>query len=294
MAEFLSASPSADGLFTTELGLHHEQQHQELILTDVLHGFSRNPLKPGYVGGAPPRGTPGERTFIEQAGGVFECGHSGTGFAFDNECPRHRVFVDDFAISDSLSSASEFAEFIADGGYERPDLWLSDGYATARAEGWSAPLYWERRDGEWWSFSLYGMQPVDLNAPVSHLSYYEADAFARWAGARLPTEFEWEIVARERGNDGQFVDDGVFVPKRRSEKSLLGGVWVWTKSPYAEYPGFRPLEGALGEYNGKFMVNQMVLRGGSCFSSREHLRHTYRNFFPPHARWQMTGLRLAR
>jgi ergothioneine biosynthesis protein EgtB len=287
-------------LATVELGLHHEQQHQELILTDILHALSRNPLGPAYAR-RPPIATNAaspvpSRGWLPHEGGVFEVGHAGSGFAFDNEGPRHRVYLDPFSISGARVSAGEFADFVEDGGYRRPELWLSDGFATVRAEAWSAPLYWERRDGAWWSFSHYGWTPLERDAPVSHVSYYEADAFARWAGARLPSEFEWEIVARERPFDGQFVDDAVLVPvvRTRDDEGLFGATWTWTRSPYTEYPGFAPVAGALGEYNGKFMVNQIVLRGGSCLSPRSHLRATYRNFFPPAARWQMSGIRLAR
>jgi ergothioneine biosynthesis protein EgtB len=300
LAAFVSsrdASPA--GLAVIELGIHHEEQHQELLLTDLQHALSENPLRPG------PMPSPGStedadrlgasRTWLRHSGGIRMVGHVGAGFCFDNERPAHRVYLEPFELSSELASSGSFAEFIADGGYERPELWLSDGWDTVRREGWCAPLYWEKRDGAWWRYTLHGMLPVDPRAPVCHVSYYEADAFARWSGARLPTEAEWEVVARDDRGSGQFVDDGWLYPRRPSPRAgLLGGAWVWTASAYTPYPGFAPLQGALGEYNGKFMVNQMVLRGGSCCSRRRHLRPGYRNFFPPGARWQATGIRLAR
>jgi ergothioneine biosynthesis protein EgtB len=278
-----------------ELGLHHEQQHQELLLTDLLHAFSLNPLKPTYLERPPPLSTAAPSRWLGRPGGLVRVGLEGSGFAFDNERPAHLVHLEPFQLATRPVCAGEFAEFIADGGYRRPELWLSDGFAAAQAGGWQAPLYWELRDGAWRRFTLHGEVAVDPAAPVTHVSFYEADAYARWAGARLPTEAEWESVARGQPVAGQFVEDGVLVAIASGDPSpLFGGAWVWTSSPYVAYPGFRPASGAVGEYNGKFMVNQLVLRGGSCFSSRDHLRATYRNFFPPHARWQVTGLRLAR
>ena len=279
-------------LAVAELGLHHEQQHQELILTDLLHAFSRNPLEPAYRDEAPPAAAPGEARLVRHEGGRRRVGHAGDGFAFDNEGPAHDVLLRPFALSSRLVTAGEYAAFVEDGGYARPELWLSDGFAVAQAEGWRAPLYWERDGAGLSRFTLHGQLPVDPGAPVAHVSFYEADAYARWAGARLPTEEEWELAARGAPVRGQFVEDGALVPT--GEDGPLGGAWVWTASPYVGYPGFRPVHGALGEYNGKFMVNQLVLRGGSCFSPRSHLRATYRNFFPPSARWQVTGIRLAR
>jgi ergothioneine biosynthesis protein EgtB len=278
-----------------ELGLHHEQQHQELLLTDLLHAFSRNPLKPVYDGRAPPPSAPSASGWVERPGGLVRVGAQGPGFAFDNEGPAHLVHLEPFALATRPVSAGEYLEFVGDGGYLRPELWLSDGFAAAQADGWQAPLYWERRDGTWLRFTLHGEREVDPAAPVTHLSWYEADAYARWAGARLPTEAEWESVARDEPVEGQFVEAGVLAAVARGGAApLFGGAWVWTASPYVAYPGFRPAAGAVGEYNGKFMVNQLVLRGGSCLSPRSHLRASYRNFFPPQARWQMAGIRLAR
>jgi ergothioneine biosynthesis protein EgtB len=278
-----------------ELGLHHEQQHQELLLTDLLHAFSMNPLQPVYLEPPPPRSIAEPLRWLERPGGLDRLGQEDAGFAFDNERPAHLVYLEPFQLASRPVCAGEFAEFIADGGYRRPELWLSDGFAAAQAGGWQAPLYWERRDGAWRRFTLHGELEVDPAAPVTQVSYYEADAFARWAGARLPTEAEWESVAREQPVAGQFVEDGVLVATAAGGAApLFGGAWVWTGSPYLAYPGFQPAPGAVGEYNGKFMVNQLVLRGGSCFSPRDHLRATYRNFFPPQARWQVTGIRLAR
>jgi ergothioneine biosynthesis protein EgtB len=291
--------PGAAGLGSViELGLHHEQQHQELILTDIKHVLSCNPLRPAYQ---EPRSTSTaaapELGWVSYAEGLFRIGYEGSGFAFDNETPRHRVFLEAFLLATRLVTNGEYLAFIGDGGYRRPELWLSEGWNTVGAQGWEAPLYWEQRDGEWWSFTLSGMQPLAPAEPVCHLSYYEADAYARWAGARLPTEAEWERVAVDAPPAGNFVEDGRLHPAPASGgglQQMLGDVWEWTSSPYVPYPGFRTLDGALGEYNGKFMCNQLVLRGGSCATSRTHIRRTYRNFFPPDARWQFSGLRLAR
>ncbi len=286
------AGAHPDVLAVAELGLHHEQQHQELLLTDLLHAFSRNPVGPVYRAGPPPRAAPLPVRFVPVEGGRRRIGHEGPGFAFDNEGPAHDVLLRPFALASRPVTAGEFAAFIDDGGYDRPDLWLSDGFAVAQVEGWRAPLYWERDGAGFSRFTLHGRIPMDPGAPVAHVSLYEADAYARWAGGRLPTEEEWEVAAARAPVRGQFVEDGPLVPL--GGDALFGGTWSWTASPYVGYPGFRPARGALGEYNGKFMVNQVVLRGGSCFSPRSHLRATYRNFFPPAARWQMTGIRLAR
>jgi ergothioneine biosynthesis protein EgtB len=340
------------------LGLHHEQQHQELLLTDIKHVFSVNPLRPVYrstaesglvqdaslarVGG----GAQPELAWIGFEGGVHQIGYAGTDFAFDNEGPRHRQYLEPFELANRLVTNAEYEEFIEDGGYRRPELWLSLGWAAVQARRWTEPFYWERRDGNWRIFTLAGMRDLDPAEPVCHLTYFEADAYARWAGARLPTEAEWELAAAELPIAGNFVERGFFHPARIAPASpappaiaagaiaeeggappaLLGGLaafgatepaalvalgaavtqpeprlhqlygdlWEWTSSPYTAYPGFRPAPGAVGEYNGKFMCNQFVLRGGSCATSRSHIRPTNRNFFPPDASWQYTGVRLAR
>jgi ergothioneine biosynthesis protein EgtB len=277
-----------------ELGLQHEQQHQELLLTDLQHAFSMNPLKPVYSErGTPLAPAPEPQRYAAFAGGVQQIGFAGAGFAFDNERPRHRVFVEQFELATRLVTAGEYSEFIEDGGYRRPELWLSDGWAAVQSEGWQAPLYWEAQAGGARSrYSLHGDVQVATHEPVCHVSFYEADAYARWANQRLPSEAEWELAYADQAVNGQFVEEGTFVP--RCTASGFGSAWVWTSTPYVAYPGFRPEAGAIGEYNGKFMCNQMVLRGGSCFSPQQHLRATYRNFFPPPARWQVTGIRLAR
>lgn len=273
-----------------EIGLNHEEQHQELLLTDLKHAFGRNPLRPVYaavnLSAAP---SLPEENWQQHSAGVRWVGHIGGGFAFDNEGPRHRVFVDGFELVSRVVTNAEYLGFIEDGGYDRPELWLSDGWAAKRQGGWTSPLYWDGLDR---AFTLHGEQPLDPHAPVCHVSYYEADAYARWAGARLPTEFEWETAVGDRPVAGEFLGDHVFHPTRADGD--FGGVWVWTASPYTAYPGYRPPAGALGEYNGKFMCNQMVLRGGSCVTPTGHVRPTYRNFFPPDARWQFSGIRLAR
>jgi ergothioneine biosynthesis protein EgtB len=285
-----------------ELGLQHEQQHQELILTDIKNVFAANPLKPVYQEQPPHRHpAPGPAEWSDYPGGLCEIGHRGQSFAFDNETPRHRVFLQPFRLATWLVTNGEYLAFMEDGGYRRPELWLSDGWNAVQANGWDAPFYWEQQDGRWWMMTLAGMREVDPAEPVCHVSFYEADAYASWAGARLPSEAEWEIVSVEAPIEGNFADSGRFHPApllpgaaEAGPAQLFGDVWEWTSSPYRPYPGFRPLEGALGEYNGKFMCNQMVMRGGSCATSLSHIRPTYRNFFPPDARWQFTGLRLAR
>jgi ergothioneine biosynthesis protein EgtB len=301
LARRLPASTAA----RVELGLQHEQQHQELILTDVKHLLSRNPLQPAYRPGAPSgslRPAKARRTrWLEFDGGLAEFGHAAPGFAFDNEAPRHRAWVAPFALSAHPVTHGEFAAFVDDGGYRRPELWLSAGWDCVQQRGWTAPLYWHELDGRRRVFTLHGADDIDADAPVAHLSYFEADAYARWAGARLPTEFEWEFVARDVPVAGNFVETGALQPQAARGAppagrpvQLFGDVWEWTASAYAPYPRYRPAPGALGEYNGKFMCNQYVLRGGSCASPASHLRPTYRNFFPPDARWQFSGLRLAR
>jgi ergothioneine biosynthesis protein EgtB len=293
--------------FLVELGIQHEQQHQELILTDIQHALFENPLRPAYRDVAPLQPSPrpegaGPAGWVEHPEGMHAIGKEGAGFAFDNEAPRHRVYLDGFRLADRLVTAGEMMEFIADGGYGKPDLWLSDGWAAVQAGGWAAPLYWERRDGAFERFTLDGMRPVDPDEPVCHVSLYEADAFARWAGARLPTEAEWEVAASGVPVAGNFVESGRLRPAPAPPRDPVGGAprqmfgdaWEWTASAYLPYPGFRPWEGAIGEYNGKFMSGQMVLRGGSCATPGTHVRASYRNFFPPGARWQMSGIRLAR
>ena len=289
-----------------ELGIHHEQQHQELILSDALHALSCNPLEPSYApGGDSLPAASLERGAAESPAGwvafgdhLGSFGHQGDGFAFDNEGPAHRAFVGAFSIAARPVTNAEYLRFLEDGGYDRVELWLSDGWAAAHAGGWRAPLYWRCDDGVWSSFTLRGRRPLDGAAPVAHVSFFEADAYARWAGARLPTEHEWERAASSAPIAGNFVESGALIPASQGEgpgpRQLFGDVWEWTSSAYLPYPRFRPLEGALGEYNGKFMSGQMVLRGGSCWSPRDHLRPTYRNFFPPVTRWQMAGFRLAR
>ena len=284
-----------------ELGLHHEQQHQELIVTDIKHLFGSNPMLPAYHADfLEARGKAPALAFLPFDGAVFEVGHAGHGFAFDNELPRHRQFIEPYALSNRLVTNGEFLEFVRDGGYTRPELWLSDGFRSRSERGWWAPLYWQRRGADDCElYSLSGLAPVVADEPVCHVSYYEADAYARWFGARLPTEFEWEVAAREYPIRGNFLDWGrlhpsVAVAADNSLLQVFGDAWEWTASAYSPYPGYCPPAGALGEYNGKFMCNQMVLRGGSCATPADHLRATYRNFFPPDARWQFSGLRLAR
>ncbi len=285
-----------------ELGLNHEQQHQELILTDLKHLLSRNPLEPAYRAPWPLTPIrPGKAAWIGIEGGVREIGHGGDGFAFDNESPRHRVWLDDFEIASHPVTHGDFIAFIEDGGYRRPELWLSLGWDAVQSRGWHAPLYWERRDGRWTTFTLHGRVEIDPNTPACHVSFFEAEAFARWAGARLPTEAEWEVAAADHAIEGNFLESGAFHPLAARDEpatgrlsQAFGDVWEWTRSAYDPYPGFKAPEGAVGEYNGKFMCSQYVLRGGSCATPASHIRATYRNFFPPDARWQFSGLRLAR
>ncbi len=284
-----------------ELGLQHEQQHQELILMDIKHVLSRNPLHPVYreLDSAAGSATPGPARFEPFAEGLRWIGGEGPGFRYDNEGPRHRVFVHEFELADRTATNGEFQAFIEDGGYSRPELWLADGWSAIGERGWSAPLYWTREDGRWWQFTLGGRRPIDPAEPVCHVSYYEADAFARWSDARLPTEAEWEAAAEGVSLEGRFARPGGHHPRPHGPSGsgmqrLFGDVWEWTASDYAPYPGFRAPEGAIGEYNGKFMCNQRVLRGGSCVTREGHVRRTYRNFFYPHMRWQFGGIRLAR
>ncbi len=283
------------------LGLHHEQQHQELIVTDIKHVFGQNPLFPVY------RQEPNEEIAIPEGrmrwikfpGGIREIGYDGDGFSYDNEGPRHQTLLRDFQLASRLVTCGEFIEFIEDGGYEKTLLWLSDGWSTVEQEGWKAPLYWFKEDGAWHVYTLNGKKRVQEAEPATHISYYEADAFARWAGARLPTEAEWEVASQSAGAEGNFVESAEYHPRAaRAEagglQQMFGDCWEWTASAYLPYPGFQPAEGAVGEYNGKFMCNQFVLRGGSCATSKTHIRPTYRNFFHPPDRWQFTGIRLAK
>jgi ergothioneine biosynthesis protein EgtB len=285
-----------------EVGINHEQQHQELLLTDILALFAANPLRPAYAPPSSPAspGAPEAMRFIEFAGGRSQIGHDGKGFAWDNELPRHDALIHPFQLADRLVSNAEWLQFMADGGYRTASLWLSDGWGLGNREGWRAPLYWEEQDGEWFAMTLHGLKPVDVASPVTHVSYYEADAFARWAGKRLPTEFEWEFAAEGVPVAGNTLARGALrplpaegMPTDGKPRQMFGDVWEWTQSAYLPYPGYRPPAGALGEYNGKFMVSQQVLRGGSCATPDGHTRATYRNFFYPHQRWQFMGLRLA-
>ena len=291
----LIADADPETAFLVRLGLNHEQQHQELILTDIKHVLSHNPLSPTYrPDAASCGGEAGPLAWHGFPGGATEIGFDDDGFCFDNETPRHRVWLQDFEIASRPVTNGEFLEFVRDGGYRNSELWLSDGWATIQSEAWTRPMYWldEERN-----FTLAGDKPLDRHAPVAHLSYYEADAYARWAGARLPSEAEWEIAAGRAPGDGNFFERGLLHPAASpgdGPRQFFGDVWEWTASAYAPYPGFRPLSGSLGEYNGKFMCSQMVLRGGSCATPAGHVRPTYRNFFYPGQRWQFTGLRLAR
>jgi ergothioneine biosynthesis protein EgtB len=300
LLDLLEAGIDPDRAAVVRLGVEHEQQHQELILTDVKHLLWCNPLRPAYRAQAPrtvENRSPAQR-WLRHEGGESRIGYDGTGFSFDNERPRHRVLVPAFEIASRSVTSGEFLDFIEDGGYRRPDLWLSDGWNAVRLQLWEAPLYWERRGDEWAEFTLSGMRDLRREAAVCHVSFYEADAYARWAKARLPTEAEWEIAAADSPVHGNFADRGLFHPSAAPPggrlAQIFGDVWEWTSSAYAPYPGYRPPAGALGEYNGKFMCNQLVLRGGSCATPRDHLRASYRNFFYPHQRWMYSGLRLAK
>lgn len=284
-----------------ELGVHHEQQHQELILTDLKHVLSWNPLKPSAYGTKPKalkKSLPLE--FKPFNGGILQIGHDGGGFAFDCETPRHDVLVRPFSLASRPVTNGEFLEFIQDDGYETPHLWLSDGWAELQQYTWQSPLYWSEEDGEWSEFTLHGLQKLDLEEPVSHISFYEACAYAAWAGARLPMEHELETAAGSQNIEGNFLNTNTIHPQPGSSVSsiglsqIYGDVWEWTQSAYSAYPGFAPAAGAVGEYNGKFMCNQFVLKGGSCATPMGHMRPTYRNFFPPNARWQFSGVRLAK
>ena len=294
------------------LGFHHEQQHQELLITDIKHVFAQNPLYPAFrelKTGGRKSPTPGSQSsslqFIQFEEGIVDIGHDGDGFAYDNEGPQHQALIPAFSLATRPVTNGEYIAFIEDNGYSRPEFWLSLGWITVNEQRWNAPLYWTKRDGAWWNFTLSGLRAVDEFEPVTHISYFEADAFANWAGARLPTEFEWERTAVNSPIEGNFVEKELFHPAPlpvalsadqpgKALHQMFGDVWEWTRSAYSPYPGYRAAPGALGEYNGKFMCNQYVLRGGSCATSRTHIRRTYRNFFQPEKRWQFTGIRLAR
>lgn len=286
-----------------EIGIHHEQQHQELLMTDLKYMFSQNPLNVAYKKVERPKvKSIRELSWTSFSEGIYKVGHKGDGFGYDNEFPRHKTYIHDFELANRLETNGEFIEFIEfieSGAYSNSKWWLDEGFSTVRDDGWQAPLYWEKKDGGWWQYTLSGMQKVDPNEPVTHVSYFEADAYARWKGYRLPTEQEWEVAAEHLPVDGNFADAGFLHPiALRSEEEglqqMFGEVWQWTQSSYSPYPGYKPLPGALGEYNGKFMSNQYVLRGGSCATSKSHFRKTYRNFFHANERWQFTGIRLAR
>ena len=305
----LDSEADPEALQRIVLGANHEEQHQELLLTDILNAFFTNPLRPTYrepsldLQGAAKEASRSVLEFLPYQGGLLEFGHNGEGFCFDNELPKHKVWLEPYSLSQRLITCGEFAEFIADGGYNKPELWLSAGWDAVKANGWNAPLYWTNEDGGWNVFTLRGSKTLTemQQCPVSQVSFYEADAYARWSGYRLPTEFEWEAAAASQNPKGNLLDADLLVPapvdKRKSHDALqqcFGDCWEWTGSAYLGYPGFQPLEGALGEYNGKFMSGQMELRGGSCVTPAEHIRASYRNFFAPEVRWQFSGIRLAK
>ena len=311
MERLFEQGPEEEALRRIELGANHEEQHQELLLTDILNAFFTNPLKPKYreqenreqgSKGAREQAEARPLVFQQFEGGLREVGHAGNGFCFDNELPRHRVWLEPYALANRLVTCGEFAEFMADGGYRKPELWLSAGWDAVKQNGWRGPLYWSDAGGEWTVFTLRGELPLAQLAatPVGHVSFYEADAYARWAGLRLPTEFEWEAAAEGQLIEGNLLDSGNLMPipstnlVQNENGTKYGDCWVWTSSAYLGYPGFRPLNGTLGEYNGKFMSGQMVLRGGSCVTPAAHIRATYRNFFSPETRWQFSGIRLAK
>jgi len=304
--KLLQSDPPAEALSRIVLGANHEEQHQELLLTDILHAFFTNPLRPAYIPGQPETARDtnvlaASLRFQRFEGGLRHAGFTGSGFYFDNELGRHQVWLEPYALAGRLITCGEYLAFMADGGYTRPELWLSAGWATVKERGWRAPLYWSQEDGAWSVFTLRGSLPLEslLQAPVSHVSYYEADAYARWAGHRLPTEFEWEVAVENQPVEGNLLDSARLLPiaaafnQGQNSAQWYGDCWEWTGSAYLPYPGFKPLEGALGEYNGKFMSGQMVLRGGSCVTPQAHIRSSYRNFFSPDTRWQFSGIRLA-
>lgn len=281
-----------------EIGLNHEQQHQELLLTDIKYNFWKNPLQLAYQEYEDKAVRQTSTDYLDYEGGLIEIGHDGRSFSFDNEQPVHKVWLDPYKIATQPVSNGEFLDFIEDGGYEKPQFWLSDGWAAVKKYKWKSPLYWEKTDSGWSYFTLSGKREINPNEPVCHVSFYEAYAYASWAGKRLPTEAEWEFASKNLSIKGNFADEGHYHPTEESlddhpVHKIYGDVWEWTGSPYSPYPRSKPLEGALGEYNAKFMCNQMVLRGGSCATSASHIRPTYRNFFQPEKRWQFSGIRLA-
>lgn len=301
LIETVDESKWADIQHRVLIGLNHEQQHQELFFTDIKYNLSVNPLKPIYREDLPK--PPQTHLPVQQwqafEAGLYPIGNNGKNeFIFDNESAPHQQYLAAFQLSSRLITNGEYIEFIENNGYQRPELWLSDAWATVQQQHWQAPLYWEKIEDTWWHFTLSGLQPVDKNAPVCHVSYFEADAYATWANARLPTEFEWEVAAQNIAIDGNFYDNGYLQPISAHNsinlQQMYGDVWEWTRSPYIAYPGYKVAKGAIGEYNGKFMCNQFVLRGGSCVTSQNHMRLTYRNFFYPHERWQFKGFRLAK
>ncbi len=300
MVQWMNQPTGPANADTLLLGLNHEQQHQELMLTDIKHVFSINPTYPVYKESRfNESGSLTPISWHDFQGGAFEIGFTEQSFHYDNEGPVHQQIVPSFQLANRLVSNQDYLEFIEDDGYKRPELWLSEGWSWLTKHQLSHPFYWRMQDGTFLEFTLQGLKNLDLSAPVSHLSLFEADAFARWANARLPTEFEWEVASKQVGIEGNFANNEIFNPIAHADPSnklqqMFGDVWEWTSSSYSPYPGFKPADGAIGEYNGKFMCNQYVLRGGSCATSLDHIRHTYRNFFPADARWQFSGLRLAR
>ncbi len=287
-----------------ELGLNHEQQHQELLLTDIKNIFACNPLKPVYIKSNPAPDLLNKEIkseYVDFKGGVYEIGHRNNGFAFDNESPRHKIFIEDFKLQTRLTTNGEYLEFINDGGYLDHRLWLSDGWEKVHCENWTCPLYWKKEDNEWFNMTLFGMRKLVLSEPICHISYYEADAYSKWSKKRLLTELEWEVAASislKEDISGNFLESRHFhpVPLQKSEKKLhqmFGDVWEWTNSSYLAYPGYKQPNGVFGEYNGKFMSNQMVLKGGSCVTPKDHIRTSYRNFLQPEKQWQFSGIRLA-
>jgi ergothioneine biosynthesis protein EgtB len=300
ISRLLEADAPEEALGRIELGLNHEEQHQELLLTDIQHALFTNPLQPAYLPASPAPSRPAESLqFLRCDGGLVEIGHSGNSFSFDNERPRHRVWLEPFHIASRLVTCAEYAEFIADGGYRRPEFWLSAGWLAAKENAWQAPLYWRHHQDAWSLFSLRGRSSLQdvANSPVTHVSYFEADAYARWAGKRIATEAEWETAASHCPIAGNLLESGALrplpAPESRAGAQFFGDCWEWTASAYLGYPGFEPLAGSHGEYNGKFMSGQMVLRGGSCVTPASHIRASYRNFFPPETRWQFSSIRLA-